>query len=123
MVRRWNAAYNERDFDTLLRLTDPNIEFRSIFVIDSIFRGYDGFRTYFKQIDDAYDRFRVVPERFVDAGAAVLAVTRAEWRGKGSGVEGTMPLFIPAWVKAGRVFHIHTYTEGKEAFEAVGLSE
>ena len=103
MVRRWNAAYNERDFDTLLRLTDPNIEFGSIFVgIESTFRGHDDLRTYFEQIDDAYDRFQVVPERFVDAGAAVLLVTRAEWRGKGSGAGGTCPCSSrfgsrPAW--------------------------
>jgi hypothetical protein len=124
IARRWNTAYNERDFDMLSRLTDPSIEFRSIFVgIESTFRGLDDIRTYFKQIDDAYERFQVIPERFVDAGAAVLLVTRTEWRGKESGVGGTMQLFVAAWVKAGKVFHIHTYTEGKEALEAVGLSE
>src|SRR3954449_8758386 len=124
IVRRWNAAYNERDFDLLLQLTDTNIEFRSIFVgIESIFRGLDDFRTYFEQIDDAYERFQVVPERFVDAGAAVLVITHAEWRGKGSGAGGTLPLFVAAWVKAGKVFHIHTYADGRDGFEAVGLSE
>ena len=34
-----------------------------------------------------------------------------------------MPLFVAAWVKAGKVFHMHTYADGKEGFEAVGLSE
>jgi ketosteroid isomerase-like protein len=124
MVRRWNTAYNERDLDTLLRLTDPNFEFRSIFVgIESVFRGHDGLRSYFEQVDDVYERFQVLPERYVDAGAAVLIVTRTEWRGKESGAGGTMPLFVAAWVKAGKVFHLHTYTEGKEGLEAVGLSE
>ena len=32
IVRLWNAAYNERDMDTLIKLTDPDFEFRSIFV-------------------------------------------------------------------------------------------
>ena len=124
IVRRWNTAYNERDFDTLLGLTDPNVEFRSIFVgIESMFRGHDDFRTYFKEIDDAYDRFQIIAERFLDAGAAVLLVTKAEWRGKGSGAGGTMPLFVAAWLKAGKVFHIHTYTESRDGLQAVGLSE
>jgi ketosteroid isomerase-like protein len=124
VVRRWNAAYNQRDFETLLGLTDPDIEFRSIFVgIESLFRGHDDFRTYFDQIDDAYDRFQVIPEAFLDAGAAVLVLTRAEWRGKESGVEGTMPLFVATWVKSYKVFHIHTYTDRTKALEAVALSE
>jgi hypothetical protein len=94
VVRRWNAAYNQRDFETLLGLTDPDIEFRSIFVgIESLFRGHDDF------------------------------ATRAEWRGKESGVEGTMPLFVATWVKSYKVFHIHTYTDRTKALEAVALSE
>ena len=32
MVRRWNAAYNRRDMETLRDLTDPDFEFKSIFV-------------------------------------------------------------------------------------------
>src|SRR4051794_2521306 len=124
MVRRWNAAYNGRDFETLLALTDPAIEFRSIFVgIESVFHGHDGFRAYFDQIDDAYDTFQVIPEAYLDAGAAVLLITRAEWRGKESGVGGAVPLFVAVWVKAGKVFHIHTYNDRGEALEAVGLSE
>jgi ketosteroid isomerase-like protein len=40
IVRRWNTAYNRRDFENLIELTDPDLEFRSIFVgIESVFRG------------------------------------------------------------------------------------
>ncbi len=75
IVRRWNAAYNERDMDTLIELTDPDIEFRSIFLaVESDFRGYDGLYAYFQAIDDAYERFVVVPDEFLDAGAAVAAL-------------------------------------------------
>jgi hypothetical protein len=39
-ARRWIDAYNRRDFDGLLELTDRDIEFRSIFVqIEPVFRG------------------------------------------------------------------------------------
>jgi ketosteroid isomerase-like protein len=124
IVRRWNAAYNRRDFETLMELTDPDLEFRSVFVgIESVFRGYDGLRAYFDGIDSAYARFEIPPERFVDAGAAVLVECRIEWRGNGSGAEGTLPMAVAAWLKAGRVFHLESYSNRSDALEAVGLSE
>jgi ketosteroid isomerase-like protein len=124
IVRRWNAAYNRRDFETLLELTDPEIEFRSIFVgIESVFRGHDGLRAYFDGIESAYARFEIPPERFFDAGAAVLVKCRIEWRGNESGAEGTMPMAVAAWLKAGRVFHLESYPDLSDGLEAVGLSE
>jgi ketosteroid isomerase-like protein len=124
IARRWNAAYNERDMDTLIKLTDPDFEFRSIFLaMESDFRGYDGLSAYFQAIDDAYERFEVVPDEFLDAGAAVATLARAEWRGRESGAEGSMPLAITTWLRAGRVFRLETFTDRREGLEAVGLSE
>jgi ketosteroid isomerase-like protein len=124
IARRWNAAYNDRDFETLLELTDPDFEFRSVFVgVESVFRGHDGLREYFDGIDSAYARFQIPVEQLFDAGAAVLVKCRIEWRGKESGAEGTMPMAVVAWLKAGRVFHLQSYPNLSEGFEAVGLSE
>ena len=69
------------------------------------------------------ERFEVIPEDYLDAGAAVLILCRIEWRGKGSGAEGEVPLAVCAWLKAGRVFHIESYADRHEGFRAVGLSE
>jgi hypothetical protein len=65
----------------------------------------------------------VLADEFIDAGAAVLLVAHVEWRGKESGAEGTMPLLVAAWLRAGEVFRIETFTDRSEALEAVGLSE
>ena len=93
IVRRWNAAYNRRDMETLFALTAADFEFRSIFLtMESIFRGHEGLDAYFEAIEDAYERFVVAADEFIDAGAAVLVVAHVEWRGKESGAEGTMPL-------------------------------
>ena len=124
IVRRWNAAYNRRDFETLIELTDPDFEFRSIFVgIESVFRGHHGLRAYFEGIESAYARFEIPPQRYFDAGAAVLVECRIEWRGNGSGAEGSMPMAVAAWLKAGRVFHIESYPDLRDGLRAVGLSE
>jgi SnoaL-like domain len=46
-ARRWIDAYNRRDFDGLLELTDRDIEFRSTFVqIEPVFRGHEGIHAY-----------------------------------------------------------------------------
>jgi ketosteroid isomerase-like protein len=112
-VRRWIDAYNRRDFDELIELTDPDFEFRSRFVaMESVFRGYDGFPyAYFETLDDAYEQFVVVPREVIDAGAAVLMIGHAEWCGKASGARGKTPM------------RGETFTEGTEALDAVGLSE
>ena len=125
IARRWNSAYNRRDFEALIELTDPDFEMKSIFLsIESVFRGYEGFpHAYFKAVEDAYERFQVIPEDFIDAGAAVLVLCRIEWRGKESGAEGTAPVAVAAWLKAGRVFHIESFPDARDGFRAVGLSE
>ena len=123
IVRRWNAAYNRRDMETLFALTASDFEFRSVFLtIESIFRGHEGLDAYFEAIEDAYERFVVAADEFIDAGAAVLVVAHVEWRGKESGAEGTMPLCVAAWLRAGEVFRLETFTDRSEALEAVGLS-
>jgi ketosteroid isomerase-like protein len=124
IARRWNAAYNRRDMETLFALTASDFEFRSVFLtIESIFRGHEGLDAYFEAIEDAYERFVVAADEFIDAGAAVLVVAHVEWRGKESGAEGTMPLCVAAWLRAGEVFRLETFTDRSQALEAVGLSE
>ena len=80
VVRRWIDGYNRRDMDGLVELTSPDLEVQSVFEFD--FRGYEGLRAYFMELDGAYDDFQVVPSDLIDAGAAVLMVANAKWRGK-----------------------------------------
>jgi ketosteroid isomerase-like protein len=125
VVRRWTDAYNRRDFDALIDLIDPEFDFKSRFVaLESGFQGYDRFpNAYFRTLDEAYDRFQVIPSEFLDAGAAVLSVAAAEWRGKASGAEGSLPIFVAAWLRSGKIFRVETFTDRSEALAAVGLSE
>ena len=126
IVRRWIDAYNRRDIDGLLELSDVEIEFKSIFAAvetGGVFRGQPGVYDYFKTLDDAYGRFEVVPRDFIDAGASVLVIAGAEWRGKESGAEGTTSIFVASHLKAGRMLRVETFTKRPQALEAVGLQE
>jgi ketosteroid isomerase-like protein len=123
VVQRWIDTYNRQDIDGLIALSDPDIEFRSIFVaIEPVFRGYEGIRAYFEALNEAYDHFQLVPTEFIDAGAAVVFAEHVEWRGK-SGAGGTTQNAPALWLRAGKVFRIETFTDRTQALEAVGLSE
>ena len=123
IVRRWLDAYNSRDIDRLIELTDRDIEIHSRFVgLESVQRGYDGVRAYFRGLEDAYAHFVLIPAEFIDAGAAVLVVACAEWRGKQSGAEGQTPVVPAVWLRAGKIFRAETFTDRGQALEAVGLA-
>lgn len=125
IARRFVEVYNRRDFEGIIELMDPTFEFRSRFVgIESVHRASEGFPyTYFRMLDEAYDRFEVVLSEFIDAGAAVLSAGRAEWRGRASGIQGETPILPAFWLRARKVFRAETFTDRTEALEAVGLTE
>ena len=124
IVRHFVDLYNRRDFDGLLGVTDPDIEIGSHFVsMESLLRGHEGLRAYFEALDDAYEHFQLVPTDFVDAGAAVVMVGHADWRGKGSGARGETAVFPVFWLRANRIFRTETFMAEGEAFEAVGLDD
>jgi ketosteroid isomerase-like protein len=124
IVRRWIELYNARDTDGLIALNTPDYEMKSVFAeVESggIFRGKAGFPyAYFRAIDDSYERFELVPDEFIDAGAAVVMAAEIRWRGHESGAEGTSPLFAVFWLRAGRVFREESFTERDSAMDAVG---
>ena len=122
-ARRWIDAYNRRDFDELLELSDRDIEFRSTFVqIEPVFRGHEGIHAYFESLSEAYDDWELVPSEFIDAGAAVIVVERVDWRGK-SGAEGTTHNVPVMWLRAGKVIRLETFDDRPQALEVVGLTE
>ncbi len=126
VVRRWTEAYNRRELERLIELSDPDIEFRSLFAgIESggAFRGRAGVYEYFKAIEDAYESFQVLPDEFLDAGAAVLTLGHAVWTGRGSGASDRTRIFVASWLRSAKVMRVETFTSRAEALEAAGLSE
>jgi ketosteroid isomerase-like protein len=125
LTMRFLEAYNRRDLARISELIDPTFEFRSRFVgIEAVHRVSEGFPyTYFEMLDEAYEHFQVVLSEYIDAGAAVVATGRAEWRGKVSGVQGETPILPAFWLRAGKFVRAETFTDRAEALEAVGLRE
>ena len=87
--------------------------------------GYEGMARYGAKIAEALDDYRMVPERFIDAGDdRVVVFSREGGRGKGSGAEVQTHLTAHLWtLKDGKAVRMQSYWERADALEAVGLSE
>jgi ketosteroid isomerase-like protein len=109
-------------------LVDPNIEWngpREFPDLAEPHYGYEGIQRYLRTIAEVLDDYRMVPERFIDAGDDhVLVFSREGGRGKGSGAEVQTHLTAHLWtLKSGKAIRMQSYWERADALEAVGLSE
>jgi ketosteroid isomerase-like protein len=119
-------AVERRDLSRLIDLTDPEVEWRSVFAElgeGGLYRGHAGMRRYVKDISDAWEIVRLdVDDELAVADVAVL-VGRIHYRGKGSGVEAESPAGYMLKFHQGRVICFRAFREPERALEAVGLSE
>jgi ketosteroid isomerase-like protein len=110
------------------RLIDPEIEWngpREFPDLAEPHYGYEGITQYLRKIAEVLDDYRMVPERFIDAGDdRVLVFSREGGRGKGSGAEVETHLTAHLWtLRDGKAIRMQSYWERADALEAVGLSE
>jgi ketosteroid isomerase-like protein len=109
-------------------LIDPEIEWQGPREFPDLAEpvyGYKGMAQYVAKIAEALDDYRMVPERFIDAGNdRVLVFSREGGRGKGSGADVETHLTAHLWtLRDGKAIQMKSYWERADALEAVGLSE
>lgn len=114
--------------ESLKGLVDPEIEWqgpREFPDLAETVHGYEGMARYGAKIAEAFDDYRMVPERFIDApDDRVLVFSREAGRGKGSGAEVVTHLTAHLWtLKDRRAVRMKSYWERADALEAAGLSE
>jgi ketosteroid isomerase-like protein len=87
--------------------------------------GHDGVRRYMEKLSEVFEDYRMVPEKFIDAGTdRVLVFSREGGRGKGSGAEVQSNPTAHLWtLRDGKAVRMESYWDRAEALEAVGLSE
>jgi ketosteroid isomerase-like protein len=116
------AAFAERDFDALVELMDPEIEFLPVTANLTTggvpYRGHDGIARYFDDVARVWPELRLFPDE-IRAGArdgVVVALGRVVARG------GGMILDRPTgWVfqmRDGRIARLRVYGSHEEAAEA-----
>jgi ketosteroid isomerase-like protein len=124
LVRRAIAAYNERDFDAIRALAQPDVELdwsASRGLEARTYKGEEVIRFY-KNFLGTFEKVKVGAERFIEAGDSVIVSNTAQIRGR-DGVLTTARSAFVFTIRGGRVAHIRLYQDLREALEAAGLSE
>jgi ketosteroid isomerase-like protein len=121
------VVYDHRgDPDGLFVVLDPAVEVHPLTgaMLEGVsYRGQEGMRRWLEDVAEYWESMWVEPDRFLDAGEAVVVLGRVRGRGKKGGVEIEAPA---AWVcrqRDGRVSYLRFYLDPSQALEAVGLQE
>jgi ketosteroid isomerase-like protein len=92
--RRIYEAFNSRDLDALVALSDPQIEIQSVFgaVSGAVYSGHDGVRAWQRELEDAWGHeIHVEVDAYFDFGDLALAFDVLHGRGRQNGVEVALP--------------------------------
>ena len=124
--KRGIDASNRGDVEALLNELDPEIEWHSAMHAllggeETLFRGHDGVRTLFRDVQESFSELHFEVEEIHDLGDRLLAIGRTRVRGKTSGAVTVTPIALVTEVKDGRARLLRTYRDADEARQAAGL--
>jgi ketosteroid isomerase-like protein len=127
LSRRGSASTASVPTEPFGELIDPEIEWlgpREFPDLAEPHYGHEGVQRYLAKVAEAIEDYRMVPERFIDAGDDwVLVFSREGGRGLASGAEVETHLTGHLWtLKNGRAVRMQSYWERTDALDAVGLS-
>ena len=80
VVRRMFAAYQERDTEAVLETADTEVELRPAVIggpEGTVYRGHDGIRAFYADIDATWEEFSVEVNDFRDFGETVVVLGRS----------------------------------------------
>ena len=127
ILHRGYEALSRGDVDAVLEFCDPEIECQlpEGGINSGILHGRRALKEFLEDYIDAFESFRMEPERFVEAADQVVVVLRVVGRGRGSGLEvDVRPAHL--WtMESGRAVRIQAFPEREHgaALEAAGVSE
>lgn len=115
------AAFEERDVESMLEITDPELEFlpqtNDLTGRTEPYRGHDGMREYFRDMANVWDEVRLYPDEYREVNGSVLVLGR---------VNATSPARIVAgstgWIwhlRDGKVLYGRVYASAGEAEAAL----
>ena len=117
-------AFNRRDLDALLALTDPDVEFTPYErVIEGLgpYCGHDGVRTWWKEAFATLPDFNVELDEVRDLGDMTLVRGRLRGRGAASGAPFERTYWGVFRWRDKRIVWWHAFQSEAEALKAVGL--
>jgi ketosteroid isomerase-like protein len=125
VVRRSFDAFNARDVDDLVSLSDPDAEwlpFRAQ-LEGIVYRRHEGIRQFVRDMDEDWQAFRIDPLEFHDRGERVGVIGRVRALGRGSAVDIDFTAGFLFELRGGRIRRVTSHSNPEAALEAVGLEE
>jgi hypothetical protein len=125
LVYRMTDAFNRRDLDTFLTLTDEDVEaIPRMGAMEGGYHGHDGSRRMWTDLLGAYPDFSIEFYEVHDMGGNLtLGAARARGHGAGSDTPIEQVVWQVARWRRGRIFWWAHFDTRADALEAVGLSE
>jgi ketosteroid isomerase-like protein len=90
---------------------------------DAVYRGHEGLREWFRDLQDVYVDFRLEPEAYFDLGEQTLVLSVQQGRGRYSGAAVSMPIAQTFRWLDDKIVHLKTYGRRDDALEELGLTE
>ena len=118
------TAFNERDVEAVIELTDPEIEFYAPLTATAVgrqssYHGHDGILQHFDDVTSVWDRLEVVPHDFRTTTEHVVAIGAIVGERAGEKVDDKVAW---AWkVRDGKLGRGRVYLALSEALEDVGI--
>ena len=126
LLRGAIEAFNARDIEAFLAYCDPRIEYHPVVaaVSGAIYRGHDGVRRFFMDLEDAWGGdIRVEPETYFDLGEQILLFYVLHGRGRQSRADVAMPVAMAATWREGLLVYFRGYADRQDALRDLGISE
>lgn len=127
LVRRAYEAWNRDDLETFLDFLAPDFEFTTIGYFpgfEPVYRGPEGMADFWQAFKEPWETISIrVDELVQGSGGVVAARLLFEGKGKGSGVEVTLPLAHVIELRDGRTTRLRASLDWDEARRAAGVEE
>jgi len=123
VVRRTIEAFNRGGVEAALEHFDPEVEWFGPpeWLEDHLYEGHDGIRRLASAWGENFDEYRLDPERFIDAGDAVVVLIYQRGRIRGSGDPIEQRIGYVWEVRDGKGARVQTYFSWEEALAARDL--
>ena len=126
VVREANDALNRGDYDAALSALAPDVEWHvpsGISIGEEVYRGQDAVQRGFALWLGAWETYRFEPTEILDHGDHVVVSGTQIGRGRGSGVDVSLPTFSVFTLRNGKIVRMRNFDDRAAALEAVGLRE
>jgi ketosteroid isomerase-like protein len=127
LLRRFYESFNQHDLDSVLELCTDDVEvYKDPEVVEMVAafmpRGQERVAQYLRGWLDSWSDYHARPEKFLQSGEEVAALTQARARGKNSQFEIEGEMADVFTVRQGRIARFRLYVQRNTALDALGIA-